>query len=213
MAHTVKLVAKSRSGNGSKESKKIRKTGNIPGVVYGHKEKPVSISTAHEDLFKAVKQGVRLVDLETDGKVEKALIREVQWDYLGNDLIHVDFSRVSADEKIHITVPVEMRGTAPGVLSGGILDIPMHKVHIECLAINIPDSIRVNVAELQIGGAIHVRELVLPEGVRVLDDADAVVVHVLEKKTEVAAVPGSEEGAANEPEVIKKPKPVAEEEE
>lgn len=212
MAHTVKILAKIRSGSGSKAAKKIRKTGNVPGVVYGHKENPVSITTNHDEIFKAVKHGVRLVDLETDGKVEKALIRDIQWDYLGNDVIHVDFSRVSADEKIHITVPVEMRGTAPGVLAGGVLDFPMHKVHIECLALNIPDSIRVNVAELQIGGVIHVRELVLPEGVRVLDDADAVVVHVMEKKAEVAAAP-TDEAAANEPEIIKKPKPEAEEEE
>lgn len=213
MAQDVKIKARSRKEQGSKASKRLRKSGMVPCVVYGHKENAVSVSASHDELIKIVKHGHRLVDLETDGKVEKALIRDVQWDFLGNDVIHVDFSRVSADEKIHITVPMELKGTAPGLLSGGVLDMPMHSIHIECLVVNIPDVIRVNVGELQVGGVIHVRELVAPEGVKFLADADSVVVQIVSPKAEVASTVPPELGAATEPEVIKKPKPVAEEEE
>ncbi len=213
MVQVVKIKAQSRKEQGSKASKKLRKTGLVPCVVYGHKESAISLSASHAELIKIVKHGVRLVDLETDGKVEKALIRDVQWDFLGNDVIHVDFSRVSADEKIHITVSLELKGTAPGLLSGGVLDMPMHSIHIECLVLNIPDVIRVNVSELQVGGVIHVKELVAPEGVKFLADEDAVVVHIVSAKAEVASTVPPELGAATEPEVIKKPKPVAEEEE
>lgn len=213
MVQVVKVKAQSRKEQGSKASKKLRKTGMVPCVVYGHKESAVSISARHDELLKLVKHGVRLVDLETDGKVEKALIRDVQWDYLGNDVIHVDFSRVSADEKINITVALELKGTAPGLLAGGVLDMPMHSIQIECLVINIPDVIRINVSELQLGGVIHVRQLVAPEGVTFLAEAEAVVVQVVSPKSEVASTMPPELGAAaTEPEVIKKPKPVAEEE-
>jgi len=213
MVQVVKVKAQSRKEQGSKASKKLRKTGMVPCIVYGHKESAVSISARHDELLKIVKHGVRLVDLETDGKVEKALIRDVQWDYLGNDVIHVDFSRVSADEKIHITVALELKGTAPGLLAGGVLDMPMHSIHIECLVVNIPDVIRINVSELQVGGVIHVKQLVAPEGVTFLAEEDAVVVQVVSPKSDVASTMPPELGAATEPEVIKKPKPVAEEEE
>jgi large subunit ribosomal protein L25 len=214
MVQVVKVKASNRTEHGSKAAKKLRKTGMVPCVIYGHKESAVSLSASHDELMKIVKHGVRLVDLETDGKVEKALIRDVQWDYLGNDVIHVDFSRVSADEKIHITVSLELKGTAPGLLAGGVLDMPMHSIHIECLVINIPDVIRVNVSELQVGGVIHVKQLVAPEGVKFLADEDAVVVHIVSAKAEVASTMPPELGAAaTEPEVIKKPKPVADDEE
>ncbi len=214
MAEIVKVKAQIRLENGTKAAKKLRKTGMVPCVVYGHKENPVSISAGYKELMKLVKQGVRLVDLETQGKLEKALIREVQWDYLGSDIVHVDFSRVSADEKIHITVPLELKGTAPGLLSGGVLDMPMHTIHIECLVLNIPDVIKINVSELQVGGVIHVRELVVPEGVKFLAEPDAVVIQIVSAKAEVAASSLMEPVAgATEPEVIKKAKPEAEEEE
>ncbi|MSR30402.1 MAG: 50S ribosomal protein L25 [Gemmataceae bacterium] len=213
MAQTVKITAKSRPEKGANRIARLRKTGQVPGILYGHKETPISISTSHDELFKAVTHGTRLVDLETDGKLEKALIREVQWDFLGKDVIHVDFSRVSADEKIQVTVPLELKGVAPGVLSGGVLDMPMHSVQIECLALDIPESIKINITELQIGSVIHVKDLVALAGIRFLADADAIVVHVIQQKAEVAAPVEGAVTEGTEPEVIKKAKPVAEEDE
>jgi large subunit ribosomal protein L25 len=204
MAEALKLKAQPRTGLGTAVARRLRKAGQIPAVVYGHKEATVSLTINHDEVFKAIRLGTRLVDLEVDSKLEKALIRDVQWDYLGQDILHVDFARVSADEKLHLEVRIEIRGIAPGIAQGGNLVQPLHSLHVECLATNIPESIRVSVAELKLNEAIHVKELKLPEGVTVSNDPDAIVVQVSLAKVEAeaAAVPGAE-GAA-EPEIIGK---------
>jgi large subunit ribosomal protein L25 len=203
MADSVTLAAQKREGRGTRAAERLRKQGRIPAVVYGHKEAAVSVSLARDELLAALRHGARVVDLKTDGTAETALIREVQWDHLGKEVLHVDFARVGRDERIHVEVRIELRGVAPGVTAGGVLDQPLHAVEVECLAISIPESIRVNVGELQMDGSIHVRDLHLPEGVVALTDPDAVVVHVAPKQVEpepaAAAAPAA--GAA-EPEVI-----------
>ena len=123
-----------------------------------------------------VRKGAHIVDLEYNGKTEKARLRELQWDHLGKELIHVDFMRVSQDERIVIGVRIELRGTAPGIAEGGVLDQPIHLLQVECPALEIPDHIRVNVDKLKIGDSIHVRELTLPANVVAKADPDAVVV-------------------------------------
>ena len=141
------------------------------------------------------------------------MIRDVQWDHMGKEILHVDFTRVAVDERIIVTVPLELRGTAPGVTAGGVLDQPIHTLSVECLAISIPDSIRVPIGELQIDGVIHVRDLVLPPGVKAMADPDAIVVHVTQKmeEPEAAAAPVEVPEQA-EPEVIGRPAKTEEEE-
>src|SRR5438876_2011799 len=175
MAEAVVLVAEMREGRGKQAARRLRRTGKVPAVVYGHKEETLSVALSLEEVEKTIRRGVRVVDLKAGGKEEKALIRDVQWDHLGKELLHVDFTRVAADERIVVTVPIQLRGTAPGVTAGGVLDQPLHALSVECLAISIPESIRVNIGELQIDSAIHVRELVLPAGVKAMSDADAIV--------------------------------------
>ena len=200
MAEIVLLPTEMREGRGTRTSEKLRKLGKVPAVVYGHKEKTISVSVGHDVLLSAVRHGARIVDVQLDGKVEKAQIMELQWDYLGKDVLHVDFKRVSADERIQITVPVELKGIAPGIAAGGIIDQALHTLRIECPVLAVPDTIKVNVSELQIDSAIHVRDLKLPEGVKVLDEGDAIVVQI---KAAVADAEGGEgaEGTA-EPEII-----------
>jgi large subunit ribosomal protein L25 len=213
MAESVVLVAQPRSSKGSREARRLRDQGMVPGVVYGHGEATLSVSLGADALYKAIRQGARVVDLEQGGKLEKALIRELQWDPLGHDILHVDFARVAADERITIEVRLELRGTAPGVTAGGSLDQPLHDLKVECLAISVPESIRVNIGELQIEGVIHVRDLVLPEGVVAVSDPDAVVVQVNPPVVEAAAAPAAPaEGEQAEPEVIGRQRPVEEEE-
>src|SRR5262245_54793230 len=178
MAESVVLEARKREERGTQRAKRLRRQGLIPAVVYGHKEATVAVSLNKDDLVKAVRHGVRVVDLKTDGQTEKAFIKEVQWDHLGHDILHVDFARVSEGERITVTVPLEIRGTAPGVTAGGLLDQPLHTLHVECPALSVPDSIRVNINELQLGGVIHVRDLKLPPGVTAVSDPDVVVIHV-----------------------------------
>jgi large subunit ribosomal protein L25 len=189
----------------------------VPGVLYGHKEATVVVSLSKDDLSRAIRYGVRVVDVQAEGKTQKALIKEVQWDHLGVEILHVDFARVAADERIEVNVRVELRGTAAGIATGGVIDQPIHLLAVECLAIAVPDSIRVNVSALQLGEAIHVKELVLPEGVKALSDPDAVVVQVIAKLVEEEAPAAPAEGVAAaeqaEPEVIRRERPAEEEEE
>jgi large subunit ribosomal protein L25 len=116
--------------------------------------------------------------------------------------LHVDFARVAADERIKIEVRIELRGTAPGVTAGGLLDQPIHNLEIECLAVAVPESIRVFINELQVDQAIHVRDLKLPEGVTTSEDPDAIVVQVAAPKVEEEAAAAAPAAEQVEPEVI-----------
>jgi large subunit ribosomal protein L25 len=201
MAESVLLVTDARKGRGTHIARRLRKSGQVPAVVYGHKEATVSVTVKRDDLYRLIRRGARVVDLQEGTKTEKALIRDVQWDHLGHDILHVDFARVAADERIKIEVRIALRGTAAGVTAGGVLDQPLHTLEVECLAIAVPESIRVNIGELQIGQAIHVKELSLPEGVTTAVDPEAIVVQVAAPKVEAeAAVAAPAEQA--EPEII-----------
>lgn len=212
MSDSVTLTATVRSSNGSRASLKLRKQGQLPAVVYGHKEETVSISVPYADFDRAVRiKHVRVLDLVIGSKTEKVLIRELQWDHLGSHMVHADFARVSKDEKVKVTIPVKLKN-APKTTGGGVLDQPFHTLHVECLAIAIPDEITIDVTNLTLGNPIHVRELTLPTGVVVLEGPETVVVQLKLPGQEPAAavVPGAEAGAG--PELIKKEKKADDEE-
>jgi len=130
---------------------------------------------------------------------EKAFIRELQWDVYGTGVLHLDLARVSADEKVEVQVPIELRGEAPGVKEGGIVTHLVHEVEVECLVTAIPEKLTVNINELKLGDALLVGDLNLPAGVKLLSAPDAVVVQCVEPKPEEEEVAVGE-GA--EPEVI-----------
>jgi large subunit ribosomal protein L25 len=184
MAESVVLTADSREGRGSQKARRMRRQGLIPAVLYGHGEGTASVSVNSDEFENAIRHGVRVIDLKTAKGVEKALVKDVQWDHLGKHVLHVDFARVSEKDRVKVAVQIELRGIAPGVTAGGLLDQPLHDLEIECQATSIPDSIRVAINELQIDQAIHVKDLKLPEGVVALMDPDAIVVHVTQKQAE-----------------------------
>ncbi|HZZ81682.1 MAG TPA: 50S ribosomal protein L25 [Gemmataceae bacterium] len=202
MAQTLVLEVQERPKAGSNAAKQIRKKGLVPAVIYGHKEATAALAVPRDALYKAVRHGVRIFDVSLNGNVQKALLRDIQWDHLGQDILHADFYRVSADETITLDVKVELRGTAPGIAAGGVLVLQIHSLSVECLIVNIPESIRVNVGDLQIDQAIHVKDLPLPEGVKVKNDPEAIVVQISKKQEEVAAAPAVPGAEAAEPEVI-----------
>ena len=213
MADAVQLKTEPRTGQGSRDANRLRKAGRVPAVVYGHKEATVAITVSRDELAAALRHHARTVDLMVDGKTETALIQQVQHDHLGSGLMHVDFRRVSRDERVRTTVDIELRGTAPGATGGGVLDQPLHKIHVECPAISIPDSIRVRIDGLLLGQAIHVKELELPAGVKAIDDPDLVVVQVKLPHVAAPVAPTLPAEGTAEPEVItkKKEKPAEEE--
>lgn len=210
MSDAVTLKATPRTNSGSRAASKLRKQGLVPGIVYGHKLDNVQVSVSAEALDRAIRiLHARVLDLEIDGKPETVLIREVQWDYLGKQMVHVDFERKSRTELVRVTIPVELRNT-PKVTGGGVLDQPLHTLHIECPLGSIPEAVRIDITNLTLGHPIHVKELTLPEGVKVLEAPEAVVVQLKLPGIEaVTPTTPAEPGAG--PEVIKKEKKVEEE--
>jgi large subunit ribosomal protein L25 len=193
------LEVEVRQGRGTRQSRRMRDNGKIPAVLYGHGEATVSLAVGHDALATVLRHHSRLVDLK-GGVNESALIREMQWDPFGIEVLHVDFARVSADERIEVKVSVELRGTAQGVNEGGVIEHLLHEVTIECLATAIPDRIQVKINTLNKGDHITVAQLELPAGVTMITDAEAIVVQCVEAAQE------PEEAAAItetvEPEVI-----------
>lgn len=202
------LIAELRQKVGSAEARRLRRAGRVPAVVYGHKEANEDVSVSHDDFWRVIRQNQRVVDLATKGATpQKCLVRDVQWDVLGKEVVHVDFERVSADERIHLTIPIRLKGNAPGIGSGSVLSHHLHELEVECPASAIPDVITVNIGGLQLGQAIHVKELQLPEGVKALSDADEVVVAIVAQQAQPVEPLTPTEPGATEPEVITARKP------
>jgi large subunit ribosomal protein L25 len=192
------LTVKRRDAHGKHATKRLRNSGGVPAVLYGHGQDNVHLTIASDQLAAALRHHSRVVQLS--GEIsEQALIRELQWDTFGIEVLHVDFARVSADEKVRVTVSVELRGEAPGLRDGGVVDHHLHEVEIECLAASIPEKLQVSVNHLALGQAIKVSQLELPANTTVLADGDEIVVQCIERVEEdleaASAMPG-------EPEVI-----------
>lgn len=203
MSKEAKLVVEPRTEMGSAACRRLRERGYVPGNVYGHNAPPISVVMLSDVLRPILKSGVHVVDLEVSGKQDKAVIREVQWDIFGKEIRHIDLLRVDPNERVNITVPIELKGTAPGVMAGGILEQPLHQLTIDCLAYQIPDSLQLRITALQLGQSIYVRDLELPPGSHAHAQPDAIVVHVV--KVQERDIAAAEAGPA-EPEVIgKKP--------
>ncbi len=188
-----------RDSQGKKAVRRLRETGVVPAILYGHKEANVSLSVPSVELTPVLKHGGRLVELR-GAVAEKALIRDLQWDVYGKHILHVDFARVSEHEKVRITVTVELRGDAIGVKNGGIVEQPIHEVEIECPAIAIPEKIVVRITDLQLNSSLTIGDIVPPDQVRILDDADLVVVSC-HTPASISDEDGVEAGAG-EPEII-----------
>jgi large subunit ribosomal protein L25 len=205
MAEIATLKATPRTGSGSRAALKVRRQGLVPGIVYGHKEANVAVSVNAEELDRAIRvQHARVLNLQIDGKAETVLIRDLQWDAFGKTMLHIDFARVSATDRVKVTVPVELRNS-PKATSGAVLDQPLHTLHIECSPVDIPEAIRIDITNLTLGAPIHVRELSLPANVKVLESPEAVVVQLKLPGLEPAPTAAAPtEGA--EPEIIKKEK-------
>lgn len=212
MSAAVTLATEPRELGGSRAAKKLRKLGKIPAVIYGHKQDPVHISVNSDALNRAIRvDHARVLDLTIGGKPEKVLIRELQWDHLGSFMIHADFERVDANERVKVTIPVKLKNS-PKATGGAVLDQPLHTVHVECSVIAIPDDITIDITGLTLGSPIHVSDLTLPEGVKVLEAKEMVVVQLKLPGAEPAVAGGPVE-AGSEPEIIKKEKKAEDDEE
>jgi len=198
------LAAARRTAFGSANARRLRDEGKVPAVLYGHGEDVLPLALASKDVQTLVESGHHMVTLTIEGKQERALVKEVQFDGWQSRVLHVDFARVALDETVTIAVEIKTHGQPKAVLAGGVLEQPMHQMHIECKADHIPDTITIEIGHLEMNQMLHVRDVPLPEGVKALDEADALVVVIHEPRgvvEEEAPAPAEAEAQA-EPEVI-----------
>jgi large subunit ribosomal protein L25 len=203
----VTLNARARSTFGKNAARKLRREGYVPAVIYGHGDetRPLEIAINELERLLSTNSANTLIDLRVEGaKATSALIREVQHHAVKPMILHVDFLQVHAGEKIHLTVPVRTHGTPRGVRDeGGVLQEVLHAVEVECLPRDIPEAIDIDVENLGIGDAVHVRDVEIPN-VRILNDGDLTIASVTQPTTE--ALPEAEVSdaeAEGEPEVIR----------
>lgn len=189
-----------RTDAGRRVTKRLRNAGKIPAVLYGHGEASVALTISADQMKAALRHHSRLVQL-AGGVNESALIKELQYDTWGIDVLHVDFTRVSADERIEVEVTVELKGTAQGVKDGGVISLLVHEVQVECLATAIPAKLLLNVTNLKKGEMLPASKIDLPSGVKLLSDDDLIIVQCIEPIATGEPIPGAAGGGA-EPEII-----------
>ena len=207
---TASLSASVRTETGKGAARKIRQAGNIPAVIYGHGREAQSLVLNARDtdkLLKSIAISSTVIELAIDGKTARTLIREVQRHPFKRTITHMDFQELVAGETVSVHCPIVYIGVPEGVrLEGGLLDQIMHQLHIEADSSSIPNHIDVDVSSLKIGNTLHVSDLKLPAGIKVLDEPGNTVCIVQVPKVAVEPIV---DGAA-EPEVIRA-KPMADE--
>jgi len=176
MEETVALKAEKRPEAGSKHAEAVRRQGRIPAIIYGHKQKPVPVSLDAHDFVQSLHHGHRLFDVRLGRKKEKVIVKDLQYDYLGKNVIHADLMRVDVTETVTVTVPIELKGTAAGTHEGGIIEEYADHIEIRCRVTDMPESIIVSVKDLGIGDSIRAADIELPEGVELASDPTTVVV-------------------------------------
>ena len=193
-----KLAAENRSDAGKGAARRLRASGRVPAVLYGHGANPQHLSVDARQFSQALRTdaGVNvLMELEVGGDRHLALAKEIQRHPVKGSLIHVDFIQVRRGEKVHVSVPVHLVGEAPGVREGGIADQDLYQVNVEAEVTNVPEAVDADVSGLNIGDVLRVGDLKAPAGAVILDDPEASVVSVVAPAVEAEPKAELEEGA------------------
>lgn len=199
MSETIEV--KKRDAVGSRAVQKLRSQGMVPAILYGHGEENVNLSVRKEALGLVIRHGSKILSLTGD-ITDTALLREVQWDAFGVDILHIDLNRVSQSEAVEVTLPVELQGEAPGTGEGGQVNFVTHELTINCPASVMPDHLVVAIGGLHLGNSIHANEVKLPEGASMVTPGSVVVVQVVKPH----AVADDADALGAEPELIRKAK-------
>jgi large subunit ribosomal protein L25 len=191
----VKLMVQNRAVLGSAESRRLRRHGLIPGVLYG-REQPVAISIPERDLRSALttKGGLNAVldVVVEDGKVHSSVLKEFQQDKVRGQITHVDLQEVRLDQPIHATVPLHLHGESVGVKEGGVLSQVTNELNVEALPMEVPEHLEADVSEMRIGDTLRLRSLQVPAGVTLLDDLDETVIATVTQPTREEPEPVAE---------------------
>jgi len=192
----VVLSARDRANRGSQEARRLRRQGRIPGVIYGSKGTSISIDLDAHDFMNGIK-GISestIVKVEVNGKVHEAFVKDTQRDIKDGNILHVDFYEVEGNTLLRAKVSLHIHGNPIGVREGGILETPLHDIEVECFPKDLPERLTVDVSDLKANQAIHVSDLALGGGVKLISNPDQVVALVKFAKAEAAPV--VEEAAA-----------------
>ena len=202
------IEVEKREEFGSRTSRRLRKSGRVPGVVYGGTDECISFSADARELRRVLVGAGALIDLKVGGETKPVIVKDTQLHPVRGNLLHIDFLQVRLDEKIQTTVPLHTEGAedAPGIKEGGVLEVPTHQLNIEALPTDIPEHITADVSGLGMTETMHLSALTPPPGVTFLDDPEDTIIATVvipaeepeepELEEEVEGV--GEEGAAEE---------------
>jgi len=200
VAERLKLSASSRDWGGKGSARKMRQQGLIPGVVYGRGMDSIPVVVTASDLVPLLRQSdyeSELIDFRVDdGEYMDVLVKEAQFDHIGDRLLHIDFFRIMRGEKLVVEVPIVVLGTAEGVKMGGILQHSTRTAKIRCLPKDIIHDLEVDVSALMVGDSVHIRDLDVPDTIEILEEPQRTVVTILAKKVEEKAPEEEVEEAA-----------------
>ncbi len=210
----VSLEVEIREKTGKGFSGRLRRRGYIPAILYGGKEAPQSLIVNIKDLEKALSTEAGenvIISLKVGDKTRTVIVKDLQTDPVRGDLLHADLCQISLKERLKASVPIVVRGEAPGVKEGGILQHRLREIEVECLPTEIPESIPIDVGDLRIGNSLHVKDLRVTGDIKILADGEESVVSIVPPTVEEVAPPTPEEVVA-EPEVIGEKKEIPPEE-
>lgn len=208
---TKTLEIQRRENTGTTHARKLRQAGRVPGIIYAGKDAAtVPFSVDYHDLEVELLHGQRVLSLSLDGKTQSYLIKELQYNHLGNEYEHIDLASVKLDETVTLKVAIELKGTPKAAAEGRVLDQVLNEVEIECLAAEIPSVLRASVADLAEDASLTIADLDLPDGVTAKQDASDVVA-TFRTVAEEAEPTETEQEEATAPEVITKGKAADEE--
>ena len=166
------LKVEKRTDTGKRRNWRLRCTGRLPGIIYGHGEEPLMVTIPADQLRATLRHGHKVVDLAGDA-TGQALLQDVQWDTFQQHLVHVDLLRVDANERVTVEVPLLLKGEAPGEKGGGVVAPHLHYVEIETSPIHIPESLHININHLELHGSLTVADIYdLPEGATLVTEAE-----------------------------------------
>jgi large subunit ribosomal protein L25 len=194
----VVLAARNRQKAGSAESRRLRRGGRIPAVLYGRAGQSISIDLDAQEFSRRVKNisESTIVKVEVDGKPHEAFVKDTQRNIVDGNILHVDFYEVESGVALRAKVSLHLNGNPAGVREGGMLETPLHEIEVECLPKDLPERIDVDISGLKINQSLHVRDIPLGEGVKLISGADQVVALVKFAKTEAAPAAAEAEAAA-----------------
>lgn len=195
----VTLNALKREKTGKETAKKLRKAGYIPAILYAKGAESIACAVKYTEFEKAYKRHrgefiIYTLNFENGQNLMKqAVLKEIQRDPLTDMFLHLDFQGIEEDKTVEIKVPLEFTGKPVGITKGGILEIHLHDIDVECLPKDIPDKIIVDLSHLDVGQSLHVRDLKVPENIKITTDPEETIVTLVSETEEVA---GAEEATS-----------------